>query len=156
MIARKKTTATRSSTGGTDVEGKGPSLGDSGAMNVRVSAAQLADLARVLPHDIQYWGRLGYLTRGEVENGDERLYMLSQLPKAQLMALFTKRLQIRAKKAAELSDELLRQYEDRPDAFEATVGMVQLLESRITAFVDLILELKLLPRIGELLKEAPS
>lgn len=138
------------------MEGKGPSLGDSGAMNVRVSAAQLADLARVLPHDIQYWGRLGYLTRGDEESADDRLYTLSQVPKAQLMALFTKRLQIRAKKASELSDELLRQYEDRPDAFEATVGMVQLLEKRITAFVGLILELELLPRIGELLKEAPS
>jgi hypothetical protein len=33
--------------------------------------------------------------------------------------------------------------------------MVQLLESRIGAFVDLILEMDLLPRIGALLKEEP-
>ena len=139
---------------------KGPSLEERRAKDVRISAAQLAGMANVLSQDIQYWGRSGYLNReenGSVEyEGPEaggKSYNLSQLPKAQLLALFTKRLQIKASKASELAEQLLAEYQDRDDAFSATIGMVQLLESRITAFVNLILELNLMPRIAELLKE---
>ncbi len=137
------------------MEGKGPSFGDEGEIDVRLTAVQLASMANVLPQDIQYWGREGFLSRDGERPQGEISYTLSQLPKVKLMALFTKRLEIKAKKASELANALLLRYENSPDAFNATVGMVQLLESRITAFVDLILELKLLPRIGELLKEAP-
>ena len=146
--------------GGSDVKPNGPSLESRGAKDVRLSAAQLAAMANVLPQDIQYWGRSGYLNgEGNGQNDEEapeedgKLYVLSQVPKAQLMALFTKRLEIKASKASELADQLLAEYQDRDDAFSATIGMVQLLESRITAFVNLILELNLMPRIAELLKE---
>ena len=146
----------RADEGGADVEAKGPSFGDEAVIDVRLTAVQLASMANVLARDIQYWGREGFLSPGGKRPQGEISYTLSQLPKVKLMALFTKRLEIKAKKASELADALLSRYENSPDAFNATVGMVQLLESRITAFVDLILELDLLPRIGKLLKEAPS
>jgi hypothetical protein len=141
---------------GSDVKGNGPSFEEAIAKDVRVSGAQLAALANVLPQDIRYWGRSGYL-KGETqdEGAEDTSYKLTQLPKVQLMALFTKRLEIKAKKASELADDLLRLYANKPDALKATIGMVQLLESRIGAFVDLILEMDLLPRIGALLKEEP-
>ena len=141
---------------GKDEKANGPSFEESIAKNVRMSGAQLAALAKVLPQDIRYWGRSGYLKGDPQGDGEEESsYTLDQLPKVQLMALFTKRLEIKAKKASDLADDLLRLYEDKPDALKATIGMVQLLENRIGAFVNLILEMKLLPRIGELLKEGP-
>ena len=127
----------------------GPSYSDSGGPNVFLSAVQLASLANVRPQDIQYWGRKGYLSLRD-EPGDSQ-YQLCQLPKAQLMALFAKRLQIRSSKASQLADDLLRLYEDRPDAFRATIAMVQALESRITEFVSMILDSGLVPEIGDML-----
>ena len=114
-----------------------------------LSAAQLASLANVRPQDIQYWGRKEYLSEGGEAGGLQ--YQLSQLPKAQLMALFAKRLQMKSKKASDLADDLLRLYEDRPDAFKATIAMVQALESRITEFVSMILDLGLVGQIGDML-----
>jgi len=127
----------------------GPSYDDAGEKNVFLSAAQLAHLANVRPQDIQYWSRKGYFSAGEETSPSQ--YQLSQLPKAQLMALLSKRLQIKSAKASQLADDLLRLYQDKPDAFKATIAMVQALESRITEFVSLILDLDMVPQIGELL-----
>ena len=137
--------------GSAKAKARGPSYGDVDETRVFVSAAQLAGLAKVLPQDIQYWGRLGYLSTGT--EPDDARYQLSQLPKARLMALFTKRLQIKAKKASELSDDLLRLYENKPDGFEATIALVQALETRITEFVSLIVDLDLVSKIAEILRE---
>ena len=134
----------------TTAKGNGPSLDDEGETRVFMSAAQLAGLANVLPRDIQYWGRLGYLSTGEEEG---QRCELRQLPKARLMALFTKRLQMKAKKASELADDLLRVYRGKADELNATIALVQALETRITEFVDLIVELDLVPRIAELLRK---
>ena len=127
----------------------GPSYSDSGGNNVFLSAAQLAHLANVRPQDVQYWARKGYLSAGEKDGGSQ--YQLSQLPKAQLMALFSKRLQIKSAKASQLADDLLRLYVDKPDAFKATIAMVEALESRITEFVSMIVDMDLVSHIGDLL-----
>lgn len=132
----------------------GPTYSNPDAHNVPLSAAQLAGLANVRLQDIQYWGRKKYLSTGE--NSDGAQYQLNQLPKAQLMALFAKRLQMKSEKASQLADDLLRLYEDKPDAFKATIAMVQALESRITDFVSMIVELDLVPRIGEMLEEGKA
>jgi len=129
----------------------GPTYSNPDARNVPLSAAQLAGLANVRLQDIQYWGRKKYLSTGQDADGSQ--YQLNQLPKAQLMALFARRLQMKSAKASQLADDLLRLYEDEPDAFKATIAMVQALESRITEFVSLIVEMNLVPRIGEMLEE---
>ena len=127
----------------------GPTYENLDARNVPLSAAQLAGLANVRVQDIQYWERKNYLSTAKDPDGPQ--YQLSQLPKAQLMALFAKRLQMKASKASELANDLLRLYEDNPDAFKATVAMVEVLESRITEFVSMIVDLGLVSRIGDLL-----
>jgi hypothetical protein len=129
----------------------GPTYGNPDARNVPLSAAQLAGLANVRLQDIQYWGRKGYLSSGQDCNGSQ--YQLSQLPKAQLMALFAKRLQMNAEKASQIAEDLLRLYENKPDAFKATIAMVEALESKISDFVSMIVDLNLVPRIGEMLEE---
>ena len=129
----------------------GPSYGEPQEKNVSLSAAQLASLANVLPQDIEYWARKDLLPNEKGSKSGN--YQLSQLPKAQLMGLFSKRLQIKAKKASQLADDVLALYKDRPDAFQATIAMVQALESRITEFVSLILDMNLVEQIGELLAE---
>jgi hypothetical protein len=127
----------------------GPTYDNPDARNVPLSAAQLAGLANVRLQDIQYWGRKKYLSTGE--ETDEPQYQLSQLPKAQLMALFAKRLQMKSEKASQIADDLLRLYKDKPGAFRATIAMVELLESRITEFVSMIVDMDLVSHMGDLL-----
>lgn len=128
----------------------GPSYGNPGERNVPLSAVQLARLANVRPQDIRYWGKKGYLGAGELEGES---YELGQLPKARLMALFTKRLEMNAGKSSELADDFLRLYEDRPDAFTAMIAVVQALDTRITEFVKLVLDLDMVSKIGKMLEK---
>lgn len=130
--------------------------------DVSLSATQLAKLAGVQPNDLAYWGRAGFLdVKGEKrdenkEVDDEgRAFSLGQLPKAKLLGLFAKRLQIKASRASEIADELLEHYRTEPEKFAATVSMVQLLETKITAFIDLLVERDLVPLMEELMKEDP-
>jgi DNA-binding transcriptional MerR regulator len=128
----------------------GPSYGNPGERNVPLSAVQLARLANVRPQDIRYWAKRGYLGAGELEEGT---YELGQLPKARLMALFTKRLEMNAGKSSQLADEFLRRYEDRPDAFTAMIAVVQALDTRITDFVKIALDIGLVSKIGKMLEK---
>ena len=118
-----------------------------------LTAVELARLSGAVPTDISYWGKAGYLKKRLHSSSP---FPISQLPKAKMMVLLAKRLQIKAKKASELADEFLRPYQDRPDAFTAMVAVVQALDTKITQFVDLILELDLVARIREIVGEEPS
>jgi len=131
---------------------RGPTLKglDAGDPKVRVSAVQLAGLASVGAADIHYWSRSGLLHRDKKGHSS---YSLKLLPKAKLMALFTKRLGMRAREASELAEQFLVTHGSSADAFTATVALAELLDKKMTALVDLILELDLLPRLKELLDE---
>lgn len=148
--------------GGDDARTQGPSISRPVDTDVSLSASQLAKMAKVHPHDVQYWARSGYLARrqGEEEmeydpHGERKAFNLSQLPKAQLMALFSKRLQMKPSRAAELADQFLEVYKTDSDAFSVTIGTIELLDRKITALVELLLELDVLPRLRDILKEEP-
>ena len=117
-----------------------------------VTAVELARLSGAVPADIHYWGKKGYLEK----KGGLSSFPVSQLPKAKMMVLLAGRLQIRPKKASELSDEFLLPYQNRPDAFTAMVAVVEALDTRITQFVDLVLELHLVERIRKIVGGEPS
>ena len=120
--------------------------------DVFVSAVQLAKLAGVKPSDIHYWGRFGYLARRENRGAP---YPLDQLPKAQLLGLFTRRLSMRAEKAAQLADQLMRLYPDHPDIGGAAIDLLKAIEIRIDEVASLLVEANLTNKIHELaVKEA--
>ena len=117
---------------------------------VFISAVQLAKLAGVKPTDIHYWGRFGYLTH---QTNGSAPYPLDQLPKAQLMALFTKRLEMRAEKAARLADQLMEQYPEHPDIVEAAKVLLKALEVRTAEVATLLVEAKLVEKLDALATE---
>ena len=111
---------------------------------VRCSSTELARLSGATPDHIRYWGRVGLLLKHKDTSSP---FLLSELPKAKLMVLFVERLQMKAKKSSSLADDLLADYQDREDAFEAMLAVVDALDRRITELVDLILDLNLVPHL---------
>lgn len=118
--------------------------------DVFVSAVQLAKLAGVKPSDIHYWGRFGYLARRKSRGAP---YPLDQLPKAQLMGLFAKRLDMRAEKAAQFADQILPLLTDQIVDFQAIRSLFVALDSHIAELIALLVNEGVLSKIQLLLEE---
>jgi hypothetical protein len=132
-----------------DLTNPAADLGASCTDKIAISAVELARLVYAAPSDVHYWGRSGYLRRLQGSPG----YPLDQLRKAQLMAVFTKRLQMKSSKASELADDLLQLCQDRADGLTTTIALVRALESHITEFVALIVDLGLVSSIADILRK---
>ena len=115
--------------------------------DIRVSAIQLAELAGLRPEDIHYWARKKLIKRSA--NGSKRPFAMSDLPKVSLMGELTRRFGMEAAKAAALTDDLLRMYEDEPDSYVAALGVLEAFDksmgtlARVLAdvgFIDALIE----------------
>lgn len=123
----------------------------SGSEIAAVTGVELARLSGVTPDNIYYWVKKGYLEK-QSDSPHARV-LLSQLPKAKVMAILTVRLQIKTEKASSIADEFLARYRGQEDAFCAMVAAVESLNSAITNLVDMILNLNLLPILESNLKK---
>jgi len=119
--------------------------------DIGITAVELARMAKVSPADIHYWGKNGHLEKQESGSSS---YPLAQVPKAQLMGIFAKRLHMDAASSSKLADQLLPMYERQPDIVERFRILADVVGNRIDGLARMLMETDLVPSLAKLLEQA--